>query len=163
MTLSVIAGYADIIAAFGVILSLAFLAYELRMTRKQSDLANWRDLLQSLIDYKGITNDLAFSEFIDRANQDYSALTSAEKRSYGLYLEQGVHIFGNFMKHNDTVPQKLLGLEKAVDNLMLDLLSTKGAREWWVESKPKGRFMPQTYVFVDRVLAKIDKEAVRTD
>lgn len=45
MSLSQLAPIADVLAAIAVILSLIFLAYELRQNRKQSELANWRDLL----------------------------------------------------------------------------------------------------------------------
>ena len=42
-----------------------------------------------------------------------ASLSEAEKLSFGLYLEQGVHILGNFLKHNDSLPRKLVGLEQA--------------------------------------------------
>jgi len=154
MSLSQLAPTADIIAAIGVILSLIFLAYELRQNRKQSELANWRDLLESLSTFKGLTNDLEFSEFLERAEKDYHALTPAEQRSFGMYLEQGIHIIGNFAKHNDTIPNKLVGMEDAIHSLLRDLLNTHGARAWCFETKPKRRFMPQTYVMVDGVLGQ---------
>jgi hypothetical protein len=64
MSLSQLAPIADILAALGVILSLIFLAYELRQNRKQSELANWRDLLESLSNFKGLSNNLDFAEFL---------------------------------------------------------------------------------------------------
>jgi hypothetical protein len=152
MSLSQLAPAADILAAIGVIFSLIFLAHELRQNRKQSELANWRDLLESLSNYKGLTNDLAFSEFLERAEKDYHALTPAEQRSFGMYLEQGIHIIGNFVKHNDTIPTKLVGMDDAIHSLLRDLLNNDGARAWWTATKPKRRFMPQTYVMVDTVL-----------
>lgn len=154
MLLNQLAPMADILAALGVILSLVFLAYELRQNRKQSELSNWRDLLESLSNFKGLSNNLEFSEFLERAEQDYHALTPAEQRAFGMYLEQGIHIIGNFAKHNDTIPTKLVGMDGAIHSLLRDLLNTKGARAWWTETKPKGRFMPQTYVMVDAVLDK---------
>jgi hypothetical protein len=153
MPLTQIAAFADIAAAIGVILSLVFLAYELRLTRKQSELSNWRDLLQSVSDFKKTSNDLSFAAFLERANQDYDALSPAEQHSFGHYLEQGIHIYGNFIKHNDTVPRKLVGLEEAVNRSLHDLLSTPGARAWYAQAKPKGRLMPQTYVMIDQVLS----------
>lgn len=152
MSLSQLAPIADVLAAIAVILSLIFLAYELRQNRKQSELANWRDLLESLSTFKGLSNDIEFSEFLERAEQDYHALTTAEKRAFGMYLEQGIHIIGNFAKHNDTILNKLVGMEGALRSLLRNLLNNKGARAWWVETKPKGRFMPQTYVMVNTAL-----------
>lgn len=61
MSLSQLAPIADVLAAIAVILSLIFLAYELRQNRKQSELANWRDLLESLSTFKGLSNDIEFS------------------------------------------------------------------------------------------------------
>lgn len=162
MDLGRIADIADLLAAAGVIVSLGFLAYELRMNRKLAELSNWRELLAALSDYKGLTHDLEFSDLIERGNRDYSALTPSEQRSYGLYLEQGIHIMGNFLKHNDTMPQKLTGIDGAIHSLLRDLLCHPGGLAWWEQSKPKRRFMPQTYVIVDKVIeaetAKIDTE-----
>lgn len=144
---------AEGIAALAVILSIAFLAYELHLTRKQSEYANWREVLQSLSDYKAATNDLTFAEFFERGHQDYAALSPAERRSFGLYLEQGVHIYGNFLKHNDALPRKLEGLEDAIMNHFGEMLTSPGGAVWWQEAHGRGRFMPDTYRTVDRLLA----------
>lgn len=144
----------DLIAAAAIVVSLIFVAYELRQTRVQSELANWRDVLQALTDYKAATNDLAFAEFLTRAHSDYGALTEAEKLSFGLYLEQGVHIWGNFLKHNDTLPKKLEGLEIAIMNSVGEMLTTPGGAAWWAEAHERGRFMPSTYVTMDGFLAR---------
>lgn len=153
MTLSSLADIADLIAAAAIILSLGFVAYELHLTRKQSELSNWRDVLAAFTDYKAITNDLAFAEFVVRAHRDYHALSEAEKLSFGLYLEQGVHIVGNFLKHNDSLPRKLVGLESAIMNTLGEMLTTPGGAAWWAEAHERGRFMPETYRVVDSLLA----------
>ena len=63
-----------------MILSLIFLAHALRQNRKQSELANWRDLLGSLGTFKGLTNDLESSEFSEHTETGYHALTPAEQQ-----------------------------------------------------------------------------------
>lgn len=145
---------ADLIAAAAIVVSLIFVAYELRQTRLQSELANWRDVLQALTDYKAETNDLAFAEFLVRAEADYGALSEAERLSFGLYLEQGIHIWGNFLKHNDTLPKKLEGLEEAIMNSLYEMLTTPGGAAWWAEAHERGRFMPSTYRIVDELLER---------
>ena len=154
MSLSNIADIADLIAAAAIILSLIFVGYELHLTRKQSELSNWREVLQALTDYKSVTNDLEFAEFLVRAHRDYDALGEGEKMSFGLYLEQGVHIFGNFVKHNDSLPRKLVGLEQALTNMFAEMLTTPGGAAWWAEAHERGRFMPDTYRVVDDFLAR---------
>lgn len=53
-------------------------------------------MLQTFTDYKAATNDIAFAVFLVRAHEDYEALNPAEKMSFGLFPEQGVHILSNF-------------------------------------------------------------------
>jgi len=50
MSFADIAPIADCLAALGVMVTVAVLAYELHQTRKQTELSNRRDLLQTLDD-----------------------------------------------------------------------------------------------------------------
>jgi hypothetical protein len=149
--LSTIADIADLIAAAGVIGSLLFLGFELRAQNRETSLSNWRQLLESLTAFKATTNDPQMADLVIRGHADYHALSPAEQLAYGNWLEQGIHIIGNFDKHIDTVPGKLRGLDHAVHNLMLDHLGTPGARAWWAATKPRGRFMPATVDTIDRM------------
>lgn len=153
-----VSAIADLVAATAIILSLCFVAYELHQTRVQSELSNWREVLQALTDYKAVTNDLAFSEFLVRAHGDYGALSDAERMSFGQYLEQGVHIYGNFLKHNDSLPQKLAGLDDAIMNSVAELLTTPGGAAWWAEAHHRGRFMPSTYTTINALLDRRAKK-----
>jgi hypothetical protein len=159
MDLSSLSSIAQIAAAIGVIVSLAFLGYEIRMTRLQAEHANWRDLLQSLSDYKGITNDLPFAEFVTRAHTDYHALTDAEKLSFGGYMEQGIHIYANFYKHNALLPGQIDGIDEAISNCLTEMLATPGGAAWWVENKARHRFRLGTYDTIDAVLRTASGDA----
>lgn len=154
MTLGLLADLADVIAAAAIVLSLIFVGYELHQNRTQAELANWRELLETLVAYKGMTHDAEFAEFVTRAHADYEILSDAEQLRFGMYLEQGIHIFGNFLKHNDALPRKLDGLEDAVTNMFVDLLTTPGGQAWWEEAQTRGRFMPSTYRIVNAHLAR---------
>jgi hypothetical protein len=149
MSISVIA---DTVAAAAIVLSLCFVAWELHQTRVQSELSNWREILASLTEFKAITNDLGYAEFLARAHADYHALSDAEKLSFGKYCEQGVHIFGNFLKHNESLPRKLAGLDQAVGVHFAELLTTPGGAAWWEEAQERGIFMPGTYVVTNQLL-----------
>ena len=155
MNLNHLADIADLIAALGVIGSLLFLAFELRISNKETRMANWRQLLDSFREYKAITNDITFSELIERGNESYDDLTPAEKRSYRQYLEQGVHVIGNFSKHRGGIPNELTGLHLAVNNSLVDLLNTRGGRQWYDVYKPKGKLMPETYRTIDAMFEKV--------
>lgn len=142
--LSDFTGIADLIAAIGVIASLLFLTYELRAANRETKLANWRQLLDSYRVHKAVTNDLIMSDLIERGHKDYHALSNVEQRSFGMYIEQGIHVMGNFLKHSGKVPKELHGLEMAIHNSLLDLLRTEGARAWWQVAEPKGMLLPTT-------------------
>lgn len=152
--LPTLAAIADLVAAAGVIGSLLFLAFQLREQNRETGLNNWRELLVSLTTFKAATHDPVLADLVVRGNADYRALSPPEQMTYGLYLEQGIHIIGNFEKHAGTVPRMMKDLNYAVQNLMLDLLAHEGARAWWVDSKPKGRFMPTTARAIDAALAE---------
>ncbi len=154
MNMSDVADIADLIAALAIVVTLLFVGYEVHMTRKQSELSNWREVLHSLTDYKAATNDVEFAALLIRGHEDYHALTPAEKTSFGLYLEQGIHILGNFLKHNDSLPRKLVGLEEAITNIYSEMLTTPGGAAWWAEAHRRGRFMKDTYNTVDRLLER---------
>ncbi len=154
MTLAQFAPIADLLAALGVMVSVAFLAYELHRTRKQTELSNWRELLDSLVSYKGLTQDPEFADLVERGHADYASLSPTEKRRFGLFLEQGIHVVGNFVKHNDSLPRKLEGLDDAMTNYFIDWLTTPGGAAWFAENRKLGHFMPSTYRMLDGFLAR---------
>ena len=154
--LSQIADIADLIAAAAIVISLLFVAYEMRATRKQAELTNWREVLHTLTEYKAQTNDPVLADIVVRGHADIDALSDGERLSFELYLEQGVHVYGNFLKHNDSLPQKLIGLDGAVGNHFYELLKTPGGAAWWEGSQKRHRFMPETYRVTNALLNERD-------
>ena len=146
-----LADIADLLAAAGVIGSLIFLGLQLREQNRETGLNNWRELLITLTESKGITCNPKWPIwcFVGTRTTTRSALP--KRLSFAMYLEQGIHIIGNFEQHSGTVPAQLKDLHDRVRNLMLDHLATPGARAWWAESKPKGRFLPSTVEMIDRL------------
>ncbi len=152
--LSYIADIADLIAAFAIVVSLLFVAYELRTTRKQTELTNWRELLHTLTEYKGMATNPDLAAILVKGHADYHALNESEKIAFEMYLEQGVHVFGNFLKHNDSLPTKLVGLEDAIANYFYEMLATPGGAVWWEDIQRRKRFMPDTFVVTNALLEK---------
>lgn len=154
MTLVEFTPIADVLAALGVMVTVIVLAWEMRQTRRQTELTNWRELLDKLVVYKGLTQDPEFADLGERGHADYDALSPADKRRFGMYLEQGIHVIGNFVKHNDSLPRKLEGLEDAMTNYFIEMLTTPGGGAWWAQNRPLGHFMPGTYRMIDGFLAR---------
>lgn len=151
--LSYIADTADLIAAAAVVASLVFVALEIRQTNRQAQLSNWRDLLEGLRDFKAVTNDPVVADIITRGHQGFGDLAPHEQLTFGMYLEQGIHIYGNFTKHADAIPDGYDGLEEATDNSLEELLTTPGARAWWAEARGRGRLMKKTIARIDGIQA----------
>lgn len=154
MTLADYGTLADIVAAFAIVATLGFVGWEVHMSRKQAELTNWRELLGTMTDHKAQTNDAALAALLVRGHADYGALSEEERLAFGHYLEQGVHVYGNFLKHNDSLPRKLTGLEAAVANHFWELLATPGGAAWWAEAHRRRRFMPGTYAVTDALLER---------
>lgn len=150
--LSQIADVADLIAAAAIFVSLLFVAYEIRATRKQTELTNWRDLLNTMTDYKGMATNPDLAAILVKGHADFHALSEAEKIAFEMYMEQGIHVYGNFLKHNDALPTKLVGLEGAVTNYFFEMLATPGGSVWWEDVQRRKRFMPDTFVVTNGLL-----------
>lgn len=151
MTLAQIGDAADLIAAFGVVATLLFLALELRSSNREARRANWRQFLDSLRAFKALSNDLTLSDLVIRGDADYHSLKPEEQRSYGLYIEQGIHVIGNFSRYSGDVPNELSGIEDTVNRMLTELLTSLGAIAWWREAKPKHRFLTQTEAMIDDI------------
>lgn len=65
MTLSVLAEFSQIVASLGVIVSLAFVALELRKNMAQSRLANYSDLVNRYIAVYAVTYIKAIHAALD--------------------------------------------------------------------------------------------------
>lgn len=157
MNLGAFADIADLLAALGVMASLLFLAVELRRSNRDTRQANWRALLDSYRNFKSLTNDVDFAEFILKCRESWPELTPAEKLSFEHYQEQGIHVMGNFFKHASTMPDELVGLSEAVEVCMVEHLHGPGARAWYDDNKARGRLMPATYHNIDAILARADE------
>ena len=126
--LTELSAMADIVAAAAVVASVVFLGLQVRESNRQARLSNWRALLDALARFKGLTNDLTFAEMVERGHRDFGALQPHEQRAFGLYLEQGIHVFGNFDKHHGRIPAGYTGLQTAIEANLRDLVTTPGAR-----------------------------------
>jgi hypothetical protein len=145
MNLSVLSEVSQIVASLGVIVSLVFVALELRKNTAQSKLSNYSDLVNRYISVYAITNEIAMSELITRGRQSYAALSDAEKLSFGHYLEQICIANESSLIYDDSVVHKK-GLSSTLWAKHIRYhLSFPGAREWFKEFEQQRGF-PHTYM-----------------
>jgi hypothetical protein len=145
MTLSVLSEISQIVASLGVIISLVFVALELRKNTSQSRLSNYSDMINRYNTAYAITNDIGMAELIVRGRQSYSALSDAEKLSFGHYLEQICIANESSLVYDDSVVhQKGLSSTLWAKHIRFHL-GFPGAREWFDEFEQQRGF-PPTYM-----------------
>jgi len=144
MNLSALSEVSQIVASLGVIVSLVFVALELRKNTAQSKLSNYSDLVNRYISVYAITNDIGMSELVTRGRQSYASLSDAEKLSFGHYLEQICIANESSLIYDDSVVHKR-GLSSTLWAKHIRYhLSFPGAREWFEEFEQQRGF-PLTY------------------
>jgi hypothetical protein len=145
MTLSALASISEIVASLGVIISLIFVALELRKNTAQSKLSNYSDMINRYNSVYAITNDIGMSELIVRGRQSYAALSDAEKLSFGHYLEQVCIANESSLVYDESVVHQK-GLSKTLWAKHIRFhLGFPGAREWFNEFEQQRGF-PPTYM-----------------
>ena len=145
MTLSALAELSQIVASLGVIVTLVFVAVELRKNTAQGKLSNYSDMINRYNAVYAITNDIGMSELIVRGRQSYAALNDAEKLSFGHYLEQICIANESSLIYDDSVVHEK-GLSSSLWAKHIRFhLGFPGAREWFDEFE-RQRGFPHTYM-----------------
>ena len=155
MTLSAIADLSQIVASLGVIVSLVFVALELRKNTAQTRLSNYSDLVNRYNAVYAITNDIGMAELIVRGRQSYAALSDAERLSFGGYLEQICIANESSLVYDDSiVHQRGLSSSLWAKHIRFHL-GFPGAREWFDEFEQQRGF-PTNYM--KAIHAVLDKD-----
>lgn len=131
MTLSTLANFAEVFGAFAVIVSLIYLAFQVRAnTQEQRHRLRYDQFeIQSSIYDLTIENSESTRIFL-KASDDYQSLTDEERIKYGMTFLKAFHAFHLTMQMRD---------EKAIDEdtfrgfeqFLLGSLDTPGGRYWW--------------------------------
>ena len=160
MNLSALSEASQVVASIGVIVSLIFVALELRKNTAQSRLSNYSDLVNRYNAAYAITNDIAMAELIVRGRQSYAALSDAEKLSFGHYLEQICIANESSLIYDDSlVHQK--GISRTVWAKHIRFhLGFPGAREWFDEFEQQRGFPPTYMSAIHSVLDDSASESI---
>ncbi len=79
MNWEAISGIAEAVGAIGVIVSLIYVGLQIRQNTIASRASNYQQWVDTQVNVnRGLSDDPAVSELIDRANQDFDSLSSAE-------------------------------------------------------------------------------------
>ncbi len=136
MTFSDWSALAEIVSALGVIVTLLYLAKEVRDLRKRTlfdSLQNVRKEFLDLFDRTTSTPEIA--DIFARGLNDMKSLSKAEMGCFHSHLHAMHHGFGsvwNLYNAGQLAEAEMVG----VRNIFLSYLLTPGGREWWDSIKP---------------------------
>jgi len=154
MTLSQVAGWADLLSAFGIIVTLAFLVYEMRQNGHQTRLLNWNATLRALREHKLRTDDPYVADVVYRGRADFAALTGPEQMTFSYWMEAWCQAMEGLMLANAaSIHQHDMMLRAALGNFDA-MFKHPGCRTWWRQSGLADRW-PRPLVEV--ITSAVDK------
>jgi len=159
MTLSQFADIADLLAALGIVVTLGFLAYEMRQNAEQARLTNWHSTLDAIRGHKRRTDDLALSDVIDRGRQDFDALSGAEKIAFGYWMEEWCQAMEGLLVANRAAVHRQDQMKRAASGNYKAMFRHPGCRQWWHWSGLSARWPDPLVEAIEGAIAKVEDGA----
>jgi hypothetical protein len=157
VTLEQYAAIAEVIAAVAVIVSLIFLAAQIRQYTAEASNANWQVALDRYIAMSTRCLDEELADVITRGLSSYRSLSESERFT-----------FSGYMVEVGLTHEPLIFLPKGVlrEDIRLEVprrhlthwYSYPGVQEWWTEYRGRGGFAPRMTEYVDGIVASINRE-----
>ena len=143
MNLEQYAYLAEIIASVAVVISLIFVALEVRKNTRQSEIANWSALVDRYNAVYRQTDDIELANLVARGRESYNDLSAGEKISFGHYLEQMcIANEASLVLAKDVLHQHQENLALFRKHIRFHL-GFKGSREWYEEFDRVRGFPPR--------------------
>jgi hypothetical protein len=158
MTLETMVAISQLVAAIGVILSLLFLALQLRQNTKAIRSASIQNIVQSMSEtaQTGVENQHLVPIML-KANAGLETLSEEDRARLHFWFVMAIRRFEGvyFQRTLGLVdPAVIDGFERS----NLSILASKSGRVWW--SKGKEIFNSQFVSYVDAQLSKVTPEAL---
>ena len=150
MTIEELGSLGEVVGAIGVIVSLAYLAIQIRQNTRTVRSASFQEAIRDVLE---ITDALAMDPDLARIYwkglEDFGSLDRDERRRFSAYL------VGMFRRFENLVYQTRYGALDAdswlgVKKTAMVTLRRRGATEWWSEAKDL--FNEEFQDYVDREL-----------
>lgn len=156
MTLTQIADIADLLAAFGIIVTLGFLAWEMRKNAEQTRLGNWHSTLSALREQKRRTDDPTVADIIDRGRANFDALTGAEKITFGYWMEEWAQAMEGLLVSSATSVHGREEMRHAALSNFAAMFAHPGCRQWWRWSGLEHRWPRALVKEIEGAIAKAE-------
>lgn len=147
-----LADVADILAAIGVIVSLVFVAFEVRRNTNEVKRTAWEAGIDRFNALWSRTGSAELPEVLDRGRKDFESLSGPEKIAFGNYHNEmlltyeTMIVLGRNQSHGaDLAPLPFAHLRY--------YFGFPGARQWWAEFARTRGLSPVMMQTMERVIA----------
>ena len=130
MNPSLIADYADVLAALGIILTLGFVALQIRQNTNQIKNANAERSVGRDIAFHGRALDKETAAIIEKGQQSYKGLTESERLAFEAWMFEfvlGVALLWRLSGQGVLIP----GLRDLPEQRARWMFRHPGVKEWW--------------------------------
>ncbi len=158
MPIDTLSNYAEVFGGAAVIVSLIYLAFQVR--------ANTREQLHRLrYDLFEIQNSI-FNNIVDgsettrifmKAAEDYAVLNDEERIRFGIMMVKMCHAFDLVMqmRKEGSIDQDTY---ESFEQFILGTMMTTGSRYWWNNMDFAKRVVPRVRTHIDRLIVERDRE-----
>ena len=142
MTLTQIADIADLLAAFGIIVTLLFLVFELRQNARQGSYANWQGIMGFVKSHREWSSNPDMADIVARGRMDFDALTASEQYAFENWMMNGLTAFYIMLVHEPRAVAERGGRETSIKQIQ-HIMSFPGTIECWSRSGLERRYPPE--------------------
>ena len=151
MSIEQLGNIGELISAIAVLITLIYLAIQLRAMNRIAQVDGHRDLIKQLNQHYEKMKEPLLMNILLKGSEDFDALSGQEQLTFETYMHSYFHICEQawYMGRNRYVPA---GSYDAFMNAAV-ALSSHGALRWWQNAKP---------TFADDFVAMIDERRAST-
>ena len=130
MSLSTIANLADLLAAIGIIVTVIFLALQIKQNTKAVESTRWESYLDRLATSFARPMDERVASVILKGNRSFNALSDTEKLMYSAWADEYILSAALLLTYRD---QAVLGsiTTNTGDRRLAWFFAVPGNLEWW--------------------------------
>ena len=145
--------YFEGIQALALVLSLIFVAYEIRQNTKSNKLKNWEGSVDRFNTLFKRTDNIEISNIIIKGRKDYSSCSDSEKEIFNNYYFELILCYEGMLIQAENQPHGEQLLEIPFKHLSYHF-SHKGVNEWWDNFNKNIGTSPLMFEFVESVIKK---------
>ena len=130
-----IAGYADLIAAAGVIGSLIILAYQIHQNTRAMKVQNWLSIVERIAEHSARALDAGVADTVHKGLQSYARLSEKDKLVFSAWAYEFIICVNRHIGFEDKgIRPEIAAM---TERYLKWFFAHEGAVEWWTDAGRK--------------------------